>query len=103
MDPIDQDKFIQHIFVRTKMNEQAKYRKGQGIREIIFQKLALGEEVEGYRIDFLRNSVNRLFHFMEEIGTEFNKKYPEDRFTTNDFGDILATALNCLNNLDDGN
>lgn len=103
MDNKEESAFIKDIFTRTKLNEQAKYRKGQGIRQMIFDKLAQGENVENYRIDFLRNSVNKLFHFMEELGMDFNKKHPDDCWTAADLGDVLVTAINCLNKLEDGN
>ena len=98
MDSTEQNDFIVTIFKTVKKVEQNRYRKGQSIRQIIMAKQKNGEEVENYRIEFLKDSVFKLFKFMEEIGTDFNKNHPDDRFTAADIGDVLVNAINILEN-----
>jgi hypothetical protein len=92
----EQTDFILKTFKTIKHLEQQRYRKGQSIREFITQKQRNGEEVDHYRIDFLHESITKLFKFMEQIGVDFNREHPEDRFTVADMADILYNAMNII-------
>ncbi|HVT62198.1 MAG TPA: hypothetical protein VHD33_01760 [Legionellaceae bacterium] len=89
--------FITQTFKHIKSIEQSKYKKAQALRKLMFEKIEMGEQIDNYRIQFLRESVDKLFTFMDKIGQEFNTAHPDDKFTTNDIGDILATAIETLN------
>ena len=90
--------FVTSTFSKIKRIEQIKLKKALALRATMIQKLELNEEFDSYRLDFIRNSVDKLFTFMEELGKEFNSAHPDDKFTNHDIGDILATAIEALNN-----
>ena len=99
MTPTEQNEFIVTSFKAVKKVEQSRYRKGLSIRNAIMSRITKGEEiVDNYRIDFLTNSVSRLFKFLEGLGREFNEAHPEDKFVAADLGDILVNAINILEN-----
>jgi len=99
MEANEQIDFILNTFKTVKHIEQQRYRKGLSIRNAIMNRITKGEDVvDNYRIDFLTSSVSRLFKFIEELGMEFNKAHPEDRFVVADIGDILVNALAILEN-----
>jgi hypothetical protein len=92
--------FIKDVFKRVKLVEKNRYQKGQLIRKEVFNRIQQGEDVNNYRIEFIRDAVYKLFNLMEDLSFEFNKAHPEDRFTMNDVGDVLATALKLIKNIE---
>jgi hypothetical protein len=79
-------------------NDQLKLEYGARQRDRIKEALRDGETITGYRVKFLEEAVSKLFHMLGETSAEFNRKYPHDKFSTQDLSDILATAWSRLKN-----
>lgn len=92
------NEFIIKTFKSVKHIEQQRYRRGLSLRQVIMNQNANGQEMDGYRIEFLKDSIFKLFKFLEELGTEFNKAHPDDYFTSSDLGDILVNSISILEN-----
>jgi hypothetical protein len=98
MDTSQEIKFIVDTFQTVKRIEQAKYRKGLSIRQTIINRLDKGETIDHYRMEFLKDSIFKVFKFIEDIGLEFNKEHPEDKFVAADIADILCNCVAILEN-----
>ena len=84
------------IFLRFATDIDAKIRYGQRQRQTLKEALARGETPKGYRVDFINRTARDLFKFLADRALEFNIAYPQDRMNTDDFADILLTAMKLL-------
>jgi hypothetical protein len=82
---------VSTILAFVRQNAQ-RLEDGVATREAIAGALARGEEVHHYRIDWLHESSRRVFDLLQRLGEEFNAAHPDDRCSTRDFGDVLATT-----------
>jgi hypothetical protein len=80
------------ILLRFVTDIEAKVRYGARMRQAMFDAMNRGEEPKGYRIDFINRTANQAIGWLAERAAEFNAKHPQDRISTDDFADILATA-----------
>ncbi len=77
-------------FVRDK---DRRLRTGVELREALGKALARGEEPFHYRIDWLRESSNRVTDLLQTLASEFNQAHPADMCSATDLVDVLATTL----------
>lgn len=77
-------------------NSDEALQNGTKLRNRLAQQIQLGETPTGYRYDFLVNSAYRLIDELGNIARDFNDAHPDDRCSTIDFCDILATATEII-------
>lgn len=80
------------ILLRFVTDQEGKVRYGLRQRQAYFEAMERGEEPKGYRVEFVSQTANQIFSWLAERAQEFNRQYPQDRLSTEDFKDILATA-----------
>lgn len=80
------------ILVRFVTDIETKIRYGQKQRQIMVEALEKGENPRGYRVDWISKTANQIIGFLGDRGAEFNNSFPQDRISTEDFADVLATA-----------
>jgi hypothetical protein len=72
--------------------EHRRMARGASLREYVHRQLALGNEPEHYRVDFLRNGVHEVAELLQRLGADFNRQQPNDKTSTNDLLDILEST-----------
>lgn len=80
------------ILVRFVTDIETKVRYGQRQRNAMVEALNRGEDPRGYRVEWISKVANQVISLLGERGIEFNTAYPQDRISTEDFQDVLATA-----------
>jgi hypothetical protein len=71
-----------------------RVNRGRQIRLSIHESIEqTGKTPEHYRVDWLKNSVVRIFHELEAIALDFNTEHTDDCCSSNDLADVLSSAL----------
>lgn len=92
----EQNTFTTNVLINALHSHAAKLKHGSELRDEIHEALASGVEPNHYRVEWIKDSVVQIFGQLEEIAREFNRNHPEDRCSTEDYNDILASALATL-------
>jgi hypothetical protein len=75
-------------------NDQAKLRWGSMQRQKIKTVIDAGHQPSpGYRVDWLQNTAMEIIGLLRQKAHEFNTLFPHDRISTEDFLDVLNTAV----------
>ena len=85
------------ILIKFITDIDAKVQYGLKQRKLMFEQIEKGIQPTGYRIDFINQSVREIFDLLLKRAKDFNEKHPQDRLSTEDFMDILATAQHRIN------
>jgi len=94
MEPTEQDlKRLVALLRTVRTSKEIKLRYGAMQRQEIKEKLNKGEKVTGYRVQWLRESRDRIIKMLGEMAQEFNDKYPHDCISVADLGDVCISVL----------
>jgi len=91
------------FFYHLVANNEKRLENGLAERDRIKKQLANGDPATGYRAAWLRKSSNRIIALLQEIASEFDAIYIQDRFSALDLIDCLITAKRKIENNIDGN
>lgn len=93
-----QDKidFTVSVFTSTLRNKRLRVQNALRDREETHDLLQKGLGRDSKRGELITDGVLRLFDTLELVAREFNQKHPDDMCTTQDFGDILLSAIRTL-------
>lgn len=80
------------ILLKFVADIDGKVKYGLRQRQAYFEALERGEEPNNYRIEFISKTANQAIGWLAERAVEFNRQFPQDRLSAEDFKDILATA-----------
>lgn len=73
-----------------------KLEYGRQKRMEIKENVRKGKMSSGYRAEFLVKNAREVITWMSTIADSFNKRFPHDRFSTQDMIDVLASAQSML-------
>ncbi len=96
MNALEKADFAKKVLVRAASSSEDRMRHGARLREEIRRRIDAGDEVSGYRVDWLDGASNRIIDELAKVALEFNERHLDDLCSLNDLGDVLATALNRL-------
>ena len=77
-------------------HQKARLEYGQKDRARIQKQLDRGQEPTGARVTFLTKSANKIISLMAELAQEYDNVNINDKISTDDLVDCLATAENKL-------
>ncbi len=80
------------ILLRFVDDEDAKVRYGLKLRQAYFEAIERGEVPNDYRSTYISDVANRIFGWLADQAEDFEKRYPQDRLSSEDLKDILLTA-----------
>jgi hypothetical protein len=84
------------ILLKYRTDVQARLEYGRRARQAMHKTISQGTEPTGYRPEWIKSTVRALFGFLASKSAEFNILWPQDRISSDDFADILNTAINKL-------
>lgn len=84
------------ILYRAVADNGARLARGQMLRQMMFEQIEAGEKPQGYRADWIRASAMRLIKELSACANEFNEAYSDDRISSLDLVDVVATARGLL-------
>lgn len=84
------------ILLKLITDKEARLRYGMKKRAEMIAAVQRGEEPTGYRAEWLKETVRAVFRLMASQAAMFNTVHPRDRISTNDFIDVLNTAIGKL-------
>lgn len=86
--------FTVATFTNLLRDNKRRHQRALQLRHEAHESAEHGDE--NYRIEWLKQSVRRVLDALEAIAIDFNVKHLEEACTTEDFKDILASALKTL-------
>lgn len=84
---------ISAVLYRITTDNSKSLERGLKDRERIAKSIGRGEDPVGHRVDFLRDAAHKVNELLLECAKEFNARYPADRISVPDLGDVLVTLL----------
>ncbi len=84
--------FVVRVFLSAIAQRKQKIQNGLLLRAVSGQA-DLDMTRNNYRIDWLRNSANKVLHDTEEMIKKYNAEHPNEHATAYDICDILNVAL----------
>jgi hypothetical protein len=87
---------ILHFIVN---NQDIKLAFGTRKRDEMRDKLKKGIQPNDYRASWLMSARSEMVNTLEKLGTVFNKRFPHDCASVQDFVDILQSTMNQLVNV----
>lgn len=85
--------YIKEVFTTLVSKNNTDLATGVQRREDMLASLKRGEQPQGYRAEWIRESARRLIDELEQIAKDFNAKHPNDRCSAQDLMDVLATTM----------
>lgn len=89
--------FPTEIFIPIE-SKQDRLNKGAAKRAKLQEALARGLNPQDDRMDFIRNTAERLLAVLRENSESFNKQHQDDSISQQDMLDVLATTTDWLRN-----
>lgn len=94
----DTSQAANRILLRLVSDKEARVKFGLKQRQAMMSAIKRGEEPQGYRPDWIRNTVRAVFQTLAEKAMEFNEIHPQDRISNHDLADVIATCASRLRN-----
>lgn len=88
----DQIDYIMNVFETMVAENEEKLNIGVSRRADIAKRLEAGEEVVTYRTRWIRDTASKIVDVLKMSSIEFNSKYDDDRISTLDLVDVVATV-----------
>jgi hypothetical protein len=90
-------RFVSEVFKalvskQSQKTDSEKLSNGAKLRNEMYDQIKRGETPTGYRAEWVKDSARKVVNLLAEIAADFNKRFPEDRCSANDFIDILSTV-----------
>jgi hypothetical protein len=95
----DQISFTSRVLGSVVLDNNTRLQNGLRMREQIHDQLEAGTEPDHYRVDWIRQTVLKLFDVLEEQAREFNEEHPNDLISSKDLGDALVSAVRTLSKI----
>lgn len=88
--------YIARTFDAFVSQNNARLRRGLNRRNKIKEQLQKGENVDNYRVQFIKESAVQLVQDLKTIAQNFNARYDDDMASSLDLIDIIQTAQEIL-------
>jgi hypothetical protein len=92
MDQREQAQFVTAVFTAMCQEQQNRLIRGQARRRTMHDALARGDMPDSYRAQWIREQSSKLVTVLREVAEEFNRTHADDRCSSLDIRDILATV-----------
>lgn len=76
--------------------QQTRLQNGLRKRNEMFRDMDEHGVSDGYRYEWLKSSVLSVIDELNRLGAEFNRQFPEDRASLDDYLDVLFSATETL-------
>jgi hypothetical protein len=86
------------FFYKLLIDQKNRLEYGSQDRERIKTQIENDQSPTGYRVDWILSSSNKVILLLGEMSREFNNTYPDDKISSDDFLDVLTTAIKKIKN-----
>lgn len=100
MDKQDQVDFTVAVLKSLSTNAHDRLEYGRILRQKMHDQIVRGEEPTGYRAEWLKSVAVDLIGRLGAAAHEFDNSHVNDKASVADLLDILATAMNLLENVE---
>lgn len=92
----EQIAYTQLVFRTVSVDDQARLKRGMQLREEMHAAMARGEDPEGYRVDWLKRTSDRIIKVLIGSSEEFNAIYADDKISLGDLSDVITAVVGRL-------
>lgn len=96
MDEKDQNAFAADVLYKLVTSKEKRLKYGAEAREAMQKLLKEGKKVEGYRAEWIIDTMNEVIDTLIKSSEKFNMTYFHDYISTQDLCDVLQSTLSKL-------
>lgn len=82
------------FFYKLIASQKSRLEYGSHDRKRIRAQIDANQKPTGYRVDWILKSSNEIIILLGQLAKDFNNMYPEDKISSDDYSDVLSTAIN---------